>query len=363
MAAFGGNPESFNQSALPPGIFEGCNPTNGSTEIIKAETPSDNTWIAIDIIGGMNFVVGTISVDEHDMWVYAVDGSYIEPQKVQAITIFNGDRFSVLIQTKKSGNFKIRLNAQTAPQTIIGHAILSVAGLTAASNATEEKPYIDIIGQPVSKDVTMFNETIAYPYPPEPIAQKADSTYILHMRLDGASYLWALNSTRLEPAAVEMETPALFHPEMMHENNVTIRNLNDTWVDLVLFASVFPMPPHPIHKHGVKMYLLGSGTGPFKWNTVEEAAKDLPGRFNLKNPPRRDSFASPVARKDYTWTVVRYHVSNPGAWLLHCHISNHMMGGMMMVVMDGVDAMPTIPSEYLNYRGNVSVGERHNPSR
>ncbi|KAH6603970.1 hypothetical protein Trco_007416 [Trichoderma cornu-damae] len=38
-----------------------------------------------------------VNIDEHDMWAYAMDQSYIHPQKVQALTLRNGDRYGITI--------------------------------------------------------------------------------------------------------------------------------------------------------------------------------------------------------------------------------------------------------------------------
>ncbi|KAK2599029.1 hypothetical protein QQS21_005495 [Conoideocrella luteorostrata] len=350
MAAFGGDSTKYNASAMPKGIFEGCKETKGSTEVVKAQPPSANPWVAIDIVGSINFMNGIVAIDGHDMWVYAMDGAYIEPQKVQAISVFNGDRFSVLVNTKRAGKFQIRCHASTAPQMIIGNAILEVPGSTAGGTAPRQ--WIDIIGNPLSKDVVFFNQKIAHPYPPQPIPRKADALHVLNMRLNGASYAWAMNSTALDPHELDNEVPPiLFDPSITvaKHDNVTIATKNGTWVDLVFYSSVYPMPPHPIHKHGVKMFKIGSGSGPFKWKSVDDAMEEIPESFNLVNPPRRDTFVSLPSATEVNWIVVRYHVRNPGAWLLHCHISNHMMGGMTMVILDGLDAWPKIPPEYLNY--------------
>ena len=43
---------------------------------------------------------------------------------------------------------------------------------------------------------------------------------------------------------------------------------------------------------------------------------------------------------------MRYHASNPGAWLLHCHVLGHLIGGMQVVLLDGVDDWPEMPEEY-----------------
>ena len=122
-------------------------------------------------------------------------------------------------------------------------------------------------------------------------------------------------------------------------------------VDLVFEAGEVPMPPHPMHKHGNKMYLIGHGEGAFEWASVAEAAEAQPELFNLVDPPRRDAFSTPNAAEGPAWMAVRYHVENPGPWLLHCHIQNHMSGGMSIVILDGVDAWPEVPEEYLNYKG------------
>jgi hypothetical protein len=94
------------------------------------------------------------------------------------------------------------------------------------------------------------------------------------------------------------------------------------------------------------MYEIGRGLGDWNWTSVEDAIKEIPDSFNLENPPRRDAFASPEAAESTAWTVVRYHVSNPGPWLLHCHVNNHVIGGMMVVIQDGVDAWPEVPEQY-----------------
>ena len=82
---------------------------------------------------------------------------------------------------------------------------------------------------------------------------------------------------------------------------------------------------------------------------MEEAIKEIPDQFNLVNPPKRDAFLSAPAEMEPSWAVVRYHAADAGPWLLHCHINNHMVGGMMMVIQDGVDQWPEVPEEYAEY--------------
>ncbi|PTB37361.1 multicopper oxidase [Trichoderma asperellum CBS 433.97] len=347
-----GDPSQSNLSAIPAGAFTGCKETKGSIEVLRTQYSELDTqnWLSLTIIGSLNFITAMVSIDEHDMWIYSMDGAYIEPQKAQALVLTNGDRYGIMVNIKKVGKFNIRCNAVSAPQVLTGHAILEVQGY-GKSNESESQPYISITGVPLSKNVTVFNQDIAAPFPPEPISKTADALYKLNMRLDGASYLWALNSTRLMPATLDSDkTPILFKkPEVVHDNT-TISTRNGTWIDLVLFASTIPMPPHPIHKHNNKIFQIGGGDGDFPWASVEEAINEKPELFNLINPPRRDSFASRPAINSTTWIVVRYQVVNPGAWLLHCHISNHLLGGMSVIIQDGVDKWPKVPEKYLDWK-------------
>ncbi|KAK7413174.1 hypothetical protein QQX98_007953 [Neonectria punicea] len=111
------------------------------------------------------------------------------------------------------------------------------------------------------------------------------------------------------------------------------------------------MPPHPLHKQGNKLRLLGKGTGKWVWRSVTEAAAAMPEAFNLVDPLRGDAFSSLNALDELVWLAVRYHVVNPGPWLLHCHILTHSEGGMSFVILDGVDNWPEAPGYYVQFNG------------
>ncbi len=249
-------------------------------------------WLALDVIGTFGLITGTFSIDEHPIYVYAVDGNYIEPQLVDAIPVTNGDRYSILVKMTKPGDYAIRMASTAAVQLIAASAILSHRQEEVAPLDRPSRPYIGDNGLSLTTEVVVFfSEKDMKAFPPSPIAQKADQTFKLHMRVAGQSYNWAPNST-VYPLAFDNKAPVLFHPDPTEMDNVTISTRNNTWVDLIFVTDSFPMPPHPIHKHGNKMWLLGTGNGPFKWDTVAEAAKEIPGNFNFVDPPQRDAFAT-----------------------------------------------------------------------
>ncbi|EJT69552.1 laccase-1 [Gaeumannomyces tritici R3-111a-1] len=339
-----------NLSAIPADIFDNCKPTNGELAVIQVT--QDPT--------------GIVSIDEHPMYVYAVDGGYIQPQLVQAISVANGDRYSVLIKADRAGDFAIRVASAAMPQLMSGMATMRVQAANSSSPTrvvTRGDDYGDDEdgGETGGKQKLRIQQAPPVPAPTQPAVSPTSTPYIndagaaasrntfkLSMRHDGAAYKWALNGTIYPASADEAPTPILFGPpQTKDENDVTISTQNNTWIDLVFESAIFPMPPHPVHKHGTHMYLIGQGQGNFTWNSVAKAAPARPQSFNLQNPPKRDTFQSLVAVGQPAWIAVRYHSSDPGPWLMHCHIQAHLEGGMAMVIQDGVDAWPQVPSEYL----------------
>ena len=343
-------------TAIPNGIYRGCESSDGGETVITFEkNPCQvKTWIALDLIGAFGIITSMVSIDGLAMWVYAVDGDYIVPQKVEAIPVSNGDRYSVLIEPNAIGNYTLRVASIAATQILSGYATLSIqqAGHGSISNHTSVQSHTQYIrdnGIPIYPEVAIFDETLAKPFLPSPIPREADILYKLEMQPFGSSLYWAIDETPLHPAQYEyLESPILFDKQAASSlSNHSISTKIGQWVDLIFTSKVFPMPPHPLHKHGNKLRLLGKGTGEWIWNSVAEAAAAMPGVFNLIDPPRRDAFSSPNAGDEPVWLAVRYNVVNPGPWLMHCHILTHSEGGMSFVIQDAVDDWPEAPDYYL----------------
>jgi len=345
---------TVNMAALPKDVVDECTSTKGPLEVILAEKrhADEEKWIALDLIGAFHLLTVAFAIDEHPMWVYAVDGDYIKPQLVNAITINNGDRYSVLIRLDKAGDYPIRVASVANSQVIYSSAVFrsSVHGAPIPERTTVG--YIKKNGFPASNSTVFYSLAEQKQFFPEVVAKVADQTVKLFIRNIGPSFAWALNKTMLPPTVLDYGSApvALFEPQFNHFDNTTITTKNNTWVDLILITDTIPMPPHPIHKHGNKMWQIGAGIGPFPWATAAEAAAAVPKSFNLVDPPKRDGFVTAQATPtNATWTVLRYHVTNPGAWLLHCHVQSHLLGGMAVVIQDGSDYWPVVPDEYRKF--------------
>jgi len=66
---------------------------------------------------------------------------------------------------------------------------------------------------------------------------------------------------------------------------------------------------HPMHIHGHDFAILATGTEEFDPKNVT---------LNTTNPPRRDVALLPVNG----YLIIAFQINNPGAWLMHCHVSH-----------------------------------------
>ncbi|KAE8414341.1 Cupredoxin [Aspergillus pseudocaelatus] len=331
-----------NYSAIPPSMFSGCVAGDGGTARVLAD-PS-HRYVSYDLISAAGVSMATFSIDEHRMYVYAIDGRYIRPALVDAITIANGNRYSVLVKLDKpAGDYTIRIANSGVNQVLSTTGVLSYNTL----EKTQQHPSvaaIDIHGAVVSSNYTLLDETKIIPFPVEVPSQDIAQTHILRISHYDASYTWTLGNTTL-PIEKEEVSPLLFYPSTA-QPDLTLKTLNGTWIDLIFDIHGQIQPPHPIHKHANKFYVIGQGSGAWNYSSVAEAMQHIPESFNLKTPQIRDTYITPPSATEDTWLAIRYHVVNPGAWLLHCHIQVHLSGGMAIGILDGEDEWPQIPEEY-----------------
>lgn len=349
FAVQGSNP--FNYSLVPFGLQEGCIPSTGPTEVFKVHPRSE--WASFNFIAGTSLKTLRISIDEHPMWVYEVDGHYIEPQLVDSMIMFNGERYSVMVRLdKKPGEYTMRISDSGMDQVVSGFATMQYRNAPPEGLGRPSIASINYGGQNVSADVRDLNVDKLIPFNTPPPAYEADITHFLNTGRLGAAWKWSMNGKELYASDRSAYQPLLYYPNSTdaQDTSLTIGTKNGTWVDIIIQIGNTNNTedntqfPHVVHKHGNKMYKIGKGLGHFNWTSVAHAIVDRPKLFNLVNPPYRDSFLT--TDEGIMWIAIRYHVVIPGPFLLHCHFENHLEGGMAVVLMDGVDKWPTVPPEY-----------------
>lgn len=92
-----------------------------------------------------------------------------------------------------------------------------------------------------------------------------------------------------------------------------------------------------MHVHGHNFRLLGQGSGTF--NSASASSS-----LNFVNPPIRDT----VNLAANGWTVVAFQTTNPGAWLMHCHIAWHVAGGLSLQYLESPSLIPGLYSSQVS---------------
>ncbi|KAJ0166274.1 Laccase-1 [Colletotrichum tanaceti] len=315
-------------------------------------------WAALTFINVGGLYPLQVAIDNHDLHVYAVDGQYIRPVVADRVYVGNGNRVSVLVRLdQEPARYTIRMANDLLNQILGGFAELVYDGAPRASEHARAK--INYAGQPLVEDIRSFRPEDGRPYPAHQPARRPDRTFKLYLRKPGrphGAYEWSLSGHEVYNMTAEDRDPPLLlrRPDEVPRSELVLRTRVGEWIDIILETEGPFAQSHPVHKHGNKVYFLGSGVGRFGWDTVEQAERELPaGAFNVRDPSYQDTFTTPDVAGDApaVWTVVRYKAENPGAWLLHCHVQTHHAGGMGVVMLDGVDEFPDVPTSYREWNG------------
>lgn len=336
-----------NMSAIPPGVISGCHATAGLTEVV--EVNSEKGWAAINLIVTASESAPVFTIDEHELWLYAVDAQYIEPQLYTGIQTANGNRYSFFIKLdKEPKEYTIRIGNSGASQLISGYATLRYSNRN--ENTSASTPWIGYNGMNLTENWRVFADNAISPYPPIKPAMAANRTIKLDFGHEGFEWKWT-GSGNGSLSLDNSKEPVLFAPNsalLATQKNLTFRTNLYEWVDIIIQVQR-GTPPHPVHKHSTKFFLIGQGSGYFNYSSVADAQKVIPKSFNLENPAYLDSAMTPSGIPEEGWMAIRYQVTNPGAFLLHCHVQTHFAGGMGVVLLDAPEEIPPLPPYYADF--------------
>ncbi|KAG9124387.1 hypothetical protein FRC07_011817 [Ceratobasidium sp. 392] len=361
-------------SQVSADIFYNCK--NTTTELETFQVNPAAKWAAFNVVNAASVWDLRVSIDNHTLYTWAADGSYIKPIQSEAsyIGIPIGERFSFFIKLDKPiGDYTVRVAAAVLPQRLSGYAVLQYntrapiptkRGLLDAPTRVKraiyttpapKNPYIDYAGSPIGS-AREVNPADIKPYPalPPPIPAAGQIKTIRLNATRTAEMTWFLNN-RTWSELPDSAVPVLFNQSAANSIDPVLKftTYDEQYVDvIVVVTSGNPgiHPPHPIHKHGVKAWFLGWGSGGFPYKTVAEAAAaGLPG-LNMVDPQYRDTFVTPPGLGGQNWIAFRFKSSDPGPTFIHCHIDPHLAVGMAVLLMEGTDQWPVVPAYYLGQK-------------
>ncbi|KAF4996202.1 hypothetical protein FDECE_12543 [Fusarium decemcellulare] len=332
--------EGYNTSSLPP---ETCKNTTSSLLTIPAD--ESRGWLALNLVNSGAVSALRVSLDGHSMFVYAADGLFIELQEAKVLHMELGQRYSVMIKLdQEPGNYYLRF--ATFPsgdmqQVLEGQAVVSYNSTKKSSKDVMQDASMTwtYINGSAKSDVSVLKPEKLIPFEDDvsPPGGAADRTLNFSINQTDVT-TWVINKS---PFA-EPKVPIVYGDASAGwQSNTTIHLPINSTIDIIMNISNKSMDVmgHPMHLHGHKFWVLGSGNGSFPYSSATEAPKSL---INLQDPPYRDTTGLPSEG----WAVIRYVTDNPGAWMFHCHLQWHAVVGMAVVLVEGGDQLPALVGQY-----------------
>ena len=336
-----------------------------------------------------------ISVDDHDTYIVSVDGSPVKSQKADYIVIHAGERVDFVMHTRvTTGKYWLRARTTRVGKDPHGfvqevRAIIRYRDAPAAGDPSSNSRVCSSLQR-----CEVFNCPFAG-YPADQYRdcinvdrlqsgftqQHLANTFGLDDRLaDESFYNWAnvglgssVNGRKLigargvpfyqtdfndyttpcDPVECDANGCVCTH-YVVKDYNVTVQ---------MVFTNYAPnhlqIAHHPIHTHGIHFAVLKMGypnydsiTGRYlspneaivcnnhicsvpRWNNTVPA-------LNKRRPPIKDTIIVPFGG----YVVLRFRTTNPGLWLIHCHLASHAMEGMGFYFFEAVDKIPRLPDNF-----------------
>ncbi|KAK7203049.1 multicopper oxidase-domain-containing protein [Myxozyma melibiosi] len=332
------------QALEAPGNSLQCTPSSTDREVIYVNGSSYMLFDLTNMGGEMGV---HFSIDSHPFWVVMVEGIYVEPQLVEQIYVGVGHRFLILVETNKEyGIYGMRFASYELAQVIEGLAFLSyVPDVGQPFRPSENVTVYQDIGGNLVGDFSQFNASIAFPFDKsvKPPSGAADHTIHLISNRTGAVFFSLTEDGAMMSQNMEIDEPVLWADNLPNSSVIIDPGIKTgDLIDIILDNT--KLIAHPIHLHGHNFYLVSeSDSENFPYATVAEAVADGYANLNLENSVYRDGYSIQVGGH----MVLRFVADNPGAWMLHCHLNTHLMGGMGVVIMeDREEALKKLPAKY-----------------
>ncbi|XP_062578137.1 uncharacterized protein LOC134240038 [Saccostrea cucullata] len=339
------------------------------------------------------------SVDEHLIHVISTDGNDVEMETAQSVIISTGESFDILVKTDGNPKRNYYIRAETTEvkskqndKIYPGRALAILRyedapmdlPKTTRHKCSKER-MCKVLNCPFqlypadahilcmsAADFRSTSEMVSkHPVPLPPRGEKMREDFLnFHFSgIRGYPAMAAINGHKFQlptcPPQIIYDPPArtCFNDCQDHDcgeycectHTLKYDQLNSS-VQLVLVNtdSTNGGTNHPVHIHGHHFHILKIGyaevdkeTGLIvhespdircagknckypSWSRDEWAGGKVPG-LNLENPPLKDTVVVP--RKGYV--VLRFHLDNPGYWLMHCHMKSHQLEGMTLIIREG----------------------------
>lgn len=284
------------------------------------------------------------SIDGHNMSVIEADWNDLQPYTTNTMQIAIGQRYSVIVEaTQPVGNYWFR--------AIMDENCYPPSDLTAYPLRNDLRAMISYDGAGSAlPNTTSYNasdpncidllETDLVPLQSDNVQSPIQSFVfnVTNTRVTGGYYKGMVNNVSYVNTP---QDPTLFHYTSGSSGNTSFpqsQNVytipNSGWVQVVL--QNLDKDTHPFHLHGHTFSILA-----YEENATYDPAN--PPTLNTATPLKRDTATIPI----HGYTIISFDASNPGIWLLHCHIEFHYGSGFAVQFAELPSQMAsiTVPSD------------------
>ncbi|GAW16336.1 hypothetical protein ANO14919_057610 [Xylariales sp. No.14919] len=280
--------------------------------------------------------VERISIDNHIMTVIANDFVEVQPYDTKVVTVGVGQRVDVVV--KATGDLKsaywLRANMTSCSTAKQPFALAAVyyEGANTQTAPTSTPWDVPDPGTCANDDLAITQPFYPIPLPEASWTQHMD---IAAYRNASGNFLWSFGGVS---ARVDYNDPTLLqvkNNDFQFDPDMNVINYGTNSSIRLIVNNPTPSP-HPIHAHGVNMYILAAGPGNYNSTAIVRAT----------NPMRRDvQMVQPFGH-----IVVQIDVVNPGIWPFHCHIAWHASAGFF-------SQMVFLPDEIREYQIPASAAQ------
>ncbi|KAI1123693.1 multicopper oxidase [Nemania abortiva] len=257
--------------------------------------------------------VERISIDNHTMTVIANDFVEIKPYDTKVVTLGVGQRVDVIVKADGDPRsaYWLRSNLTSCSTAKQPYAMAAIYYDRADQNGIPTSTPWDVPdpGTCANDDLELTEPTYAIALPEPSWTQNME---IGTFRNESGNLLWTFGGVS---GRVDYNDPTLMqikNNDFQFDADSNVLNFGTN--SSVRFVVNNPTPaPHPMHAHGLNMYILSAGPGNYNGTDVARPA----------NPMRRDV----QMVEAFGHVVVQMDVTNPGIWPFHCHIAWHASAG------------------------------------
>lgn len=315
---------------------------NGKEDHVLVFKLKNNTeYLSIRLLNSGMSSTQVFHVKNHQLIILETDGVLIKPYTVDTLTLAVGQRYSVIVKLKPTENKIIKaINGCNKMMGYITKELWFVYDSSNLDDINTEDSGISIKKLPGFTKNELYKELV-----PLNTSYFWNSPHMKHIEL---AYAYYSGET----------TKYLYGSGMYKVNGKTIQEYiqdpiqvanadSDELVEVFINSIDHMRHPWHLHGHNFQVVSIGSGgEGSLNFDSKSNNAawdvyfSDL--EYWRKNPNKSPSIRDSINIPGNSFAVIRFKPTQPGNWLLHCHVDWHVSKGLGTVLhITGQQNMPT----------------------